>query len=107
MKIIKFFVPVLFAGIMSVMMFSCSKSDAYMAPGGGDTSNVYKVNILATQFDPATTTMQVGYKITWTNMDSQPLYIYICYNRNLCLSLRGSPGCNRYALCGCEIKLFV
>lgn len=55
------------ACLMSFVLFSCGKSDNYTTPAEAD---VYKVNILATQFDPATTTMQVGYKIRWTNTDA-------------------------------------
>jgi plastocyanin len=61
------FIPALFIGIMSVMMFSCSKSDVDNPPA----QDLYKVNILATQFDPATITMLPGEKITWTNTDGQ------------------------------------
>ena len=66
MKHIKF-LPAIFAGIMCIAIFSCSKSDVDTPPGSvGD----HKVNILATQFDPATMTMLPGAKITWTNMDT-------------------------------------
>jgi plastocyanin len=63
---IKFIIPALFAGLMSVMLFSCSKSNDMPA-----VQDVFKVNILANQFDPGVTTMEVGYKIKWTNMDNQ------------------------------------
>ncbi len=70
MKSIKFIAPAILAGIMSLVMYSCSKSDVYTPSGGGD-DNTYKVNILATQFDPANTTMLVGGKVIWTNTDAQ------------------------------------
>jgi len=68
MKSIKFIAPAMLVGIMSVVMLSCSKSDP-TPPGNGD--NTYKVNILATQFDPANTTMLVGGTVSWPNIDTQ------------------------------------
>src|ERR1700712_4243720 len=70
MKTIKFIIPAIFGTIMLFMIFSCSKSDSYMAPPAGDTSSVQKVNIQATQFNPATVTITVGATITWTNTDT-------------------------------------
>jgi len=71
MKSIKFIAPAILAGIMSFVMYSCSKSDPYTPPGGGGDTSTYRVNILSTQFDPATLNMLVGGKITWTNMDTE------------------------------------
>jgi plastocyanin len=67
MKRIKFILPAILAGIICVMISSCSKSDVDNPPA----ADLYKVNILATQFDPATMTMLPGARITWTNMDAQ------------------------------------
>jgi plastocyanin len=70
MKTLKFIVPALLAGFTFVMMESCSKSDDYVAPVVADTST-FKINILATQFDPNTVTLHLGGKVTWTNTDTQ------------------------------------
>lgn len=69
MKTLKFITPVLLAGFMSVAMFSCSKSDDYVAPAATDTA-AHKVNILSAQFDPNTVTMLPGTRIIWTNTDT-------------------------------------
>ena len=66
MKSIKFITPVLLAGFISVMMFSCSKSD-YVAPVDTTTQ---KIDIQATQCAPNPLTMYLGSKITWTNTDT-------------------------------------
>jgi len=69
MKSMKFITPVLLAGFMSVTMFSCSKSDNYVAPVVADTT-AFKINIQATQFAPNPLTMYLGPKLTWTNNDT-------------------------------------
>jgi plastocyanin len=71
MKTLKFITLAILAGTMSVMIYSCSKTDAYNPPGSGvDTSSVHKINIQASLFDPASLSMQLGTKVTWTNMDT-------------------------------------
>ncbi len=67
MKRIKFILPGILAGVMCIAIFSCNKSDVTPVSGG----DIYKVNILATQFDPSTMTMLPGAKITWTNMHTE------------------------------------
>lgn len=69
MKSIKLIAPVVL-GIMSVALYSCSKSNDYTPPAIGDSSSVHKVNIQATQFNPANVTMVLGSTITWTNVDT-------------------------------------
>ena len=69
MKTLKFIAPVLLAGFVSFTLFSCSKSDNYVAPAVTDTAG-HKVNIRSMQFDPNTITLMPGARITWTNTDS-------------------------------------
>ncbi|MFZ1452276.1 MAG: cupredoxin domain-containing protein [Ferruginibacter sp.] len=66
----KFIAITVLAGLMSVMIYSCSKSDT--SGGGGNTNTDHKVNIQASIFDPATITMLPSARLTWTNMDTQP-----------------------------------
>lgn len=66
----KFIALTVFVGLMSLMLYSCSKSDA--TGNGGNTNTDHKVNIRATLFEPASITMLPTAKITWTNMDTQP-----------------------------------
>ncbi len=66
----KFIALTVFVGLMSVMIYSCSKSDT--TGSGGNTNTDHKVNIQATMFDPASITMLPTAKITWTNQDTQP-----------------------------------
>ena len=66
MKIMKFITPVLLAGILSIAMFSCSKSDDDVV---ADTT-VHKVNIETAQFSPNPLTTYLGPKIIWTNTDA-------------------------------------
>lgn len=68
MKRLQFITAILFIGIICVAVFGCSKSDTYN--NSTDPGTLYKVSILSTQFDPASITMLVNYKLTWTNMDT-------------------------------------
>lgn len=70
MKHIKFIVAALVLGILSFTMHSCSKSDGYNSAVTIDTTSDYKVIIQASQFSPASLTMLIGTKVTWTNMDT-------------------------------------
>ncbi len=70
MKRIKFILPVLALGMLSFTMHSCSKSDGYTTPATVDTTSDHKVSIQASQFSPASLTMLIGTKVTWTNMDA-------------------------------------
>lgn len=63
----KFITPVLLAGILSLTMFSCKKSNDVVV---ADTT-AHKVNIQAGQFSPNTLTMYLGSTVSWTNTDTE------------------------------------
>ena len=65
----KLIAPYLLAGFLSIMMPSCSKSDADTT--AGTNPNTQNINILVTQFDPNPLTMQLGSKISWINKDTE------------------------------------
>ncbi len=67
MKSMKFITSMVLASFMSVLIFSCSKSDDYVAPV--DTT-VQKINIQAALFAPTPLNMYLGPKVTWTNTDT-------------------------------------
>lgn len=70
MKQIKFILPALALGMLFLTMHSCSKSDGYTPAATVDTTSDHKVSIQASQFSPASLTMLIGTKVTWTNMDA-------------------------------------
>jgi plastocyanin len=70
MKQLRFIATALITGILSITIFSCSKTDAYNPPVNAGDSSLHKVNIQATQFDPATFSMLFTTSVTWTNVDS-------------------------------------
>lgn len=69
MKIIKSILPLIITGLLIGSMHSCKKSDAYN-PVVADTTADHKISIQATQFSPASLTMLMGTKVTWTNADA-------------------------------------
>jgi plastocyanin len=66
MKAFKIFSMICLSGLLALSMNSCSKSDASTVPG----SNANLVTIQSMAFQPATITVVIGSKITWTNMDA-------------------------------------
>ena len=70
MKQIKFILPALVLGMLSFTMHSCSKSNGYNSAVTIDTTSNHKVSIQSSQFSPASLTMLIGTKVTWTNMDA-------------------------------------
>ena len=73
MKILRNITGICLLGISAFFIQSCSKSDGYTATGGGggDTTMAQKVNIQGMQFQPATVTVVLGTKVTWTNLDAE------------------------------------
>jgi len=70
MKTMKKIVAVSLISILIIFINSCSKSDSNTSGGGGGT-NANMVSIQGMQFQPASITVVIGSKTTWTNMDSQ------------------------------------
>lgn len=68
MKNIKFIVPLIMVGFISVFTSSCSKSDDVVAVTTDTVAQ--KINIRSAQFDPSPVTILSGIKITWMNADS-------------------------------------
>ena len=66
MKAIKTFWMICLVGILAISMNSCSKSDTTVTPVSTDNL----VTIQGMQFMPATITVLIGSRTTWTNKDA-------------------------------------
>ena len=69
MKTIKKVTAICLIGAMIIFLNSCKKSDSTSTTGGGG-SDANMVSIQSMSFQPASITVAIGSKITWTNMDA-------------------------------------
>ena len=71
MKTIKIITAICLFSILTIFIYSCSKSDNNNSSGGGGDSNTNMVTIQSMQFQPGSITVTVGSKTTWTNKDAE------------------------------------
>ena len=70
MRPIKIFSAICLLGLSVVFMNACSKCDSNGNGSVGFNPGVQNIAIQSTGFNPATVTVMVGSKITWTNTDT-------------------------------------